>query len=164
MKEAAPIRRYTIAWEPLDAALEPGAVKTLVDNWSEIETDQDKFEFDVDWERLYALEDMGVLRMMVLRCNNEIVGYNAFHVMPHIHARQSQVAVNDVLFVQPAHRARAGLLFIRTAERALKAAGVVRIHYSTKVHAAVGRAGHKTGDLLLKLGYRHDENMYSKLL
>ena len=163
--EAAPkARRYTVQWEPLDAILDSHLVSLLVENYGEIETDQDIIPLDPDWSRAYALEEMGVLRILTARCDGALVGYNAFHVMPHIHSRSTSIAVNDVLYVEPAHRARIGFVLLRTAERALKAAGVVRIHYGTKVHATVGRRGHKTGDVLAKLGYRHDEELYSKLL
>jgi GNAT superfamily N-acetyltransferase len=165
VSEAAPTApRYTIQWEPLDAILDDKLIALLVENYAEIETDHDVVELDPDWARAYALEEMGVLRILTLRCDDELVGYNAFHVMPHIHAQSTSMAVNDVLYVKPEHRGRAGLQLIRVAERALKAAGVVRVHYSTKVHATVGRRGHKTGDVLAKLGYRHDEQSYSKLL
>lgn len=165
MIEAAPTaRRYTVQWEPLDAILDNKLVTLLVENYAEIETDQELIPLDPDWPRAYALEEMGVLRIMTLRFNDELVGYNAFHVMPHIHSKTTSIAVSDVIYVAPEHRARGGLILLRTAERALKAAGVVRLHYSTKVHAVVGRAGHKTGDILSKLGYRLDEESYSKLL
>lgn len=163
MSEAAPLR-YTVQWEPLDAIISPELVQLLVDNYAEIETDQDAVPLDPDMTHAYFLEETGVLRIMTLRWGAELVGYNAFYVTPSIHSRVSSIAINDVLYVKPKHRSRGGLILLRTAEKALKAAGVVRVHYNTKVHAEVGRRGHKTGDLLAKLGYRHDEQCYSKLL
>lgn len=165
MSETLPLHgRYTVQWETLDDIMDTQLVTLLVENYAEIETDQDVIPLDPDMGRAYALEEMGVLRIMTLRWRGVIVGYNAFHVTPHMHSRAVSIAVNDVLFVHPHHRARGGLLLLRVAERALKAVGVARIHYATKVHAEIGRRGHKTGDLLAKLGYRHDEESYSKLL
>lgn len=155
---------YLIEWETLRSVLNAGVEDLIVGHWEEVEHDKEKIALAPDWDRAFALEKMGVLRIIGARNHGGLVGYNAFHVLPHIHSRFALHAFNDVLYVEPEHRGKVGIRLIREAERRLKELGVVRIVYATKPSAKIGRRGTTTGDILVRMGYCIYEEVYSKLL
>ena len=155
---------YSIEWESLRSVLDAGVEDLIAEHWEEVEHDKEKIALAPDWDRAHALEKMGVLRIIGVRNNGALVGYNAFHVLPHIHSRYALYAFNDVLFIEPEHRGSAGVKLIRAAERKLKDLGVVRIIYGSKPWAKIGRRGTTTGDILIRMGYGLYEELYSKLM
>lgn len=157
-------RAYSINWEPLRQIVASGVEDLIAGHWEEVEHDREKIALAPDWEKAFILERLGCLKVLGLRCDGALVGYNAFSISPHIHSRFALHAINDVLYVAPEHRGSAGVRLIRTAERKLKELGVVRVVYATKPTAKVGRTGTTTGDILAKMGYRLYEEVYSRLL
>ena len=155
----------TLEWEPLRALLDEGVEEMLAAHWKEVAVDQELIPLAPDWDRAFKLQQMGILRTAALRRDGRLIGYNAFHVLPHIHYRYTVHAVNDVVFVDPSERGQAGLKLIRGTEQLLREQGVVKISYHTKVHTRVGVKQRSTvGDILSRLGYRLDEEIYSLLL
>jgi hypothetical protein len=151
-------RSLALTWEKIDRLLDDGVEELLYDHWREVGLDHDNVPLDPDWERARCLERMGILHTAALRRDGKLLGYNAFHVTPHIHYRSVIFAVNDVLFVDPDGRGIAGVKLVKGVEPMLAALGVRKVYYHTKVHVPL------TGDLLGKLGYSHIENIYSKTI
>lgn len=154
----------TLAWEPLQRLLDDGVEDMLVTHWQEVGVDHALIPLDPDWPRAFALQEQGVLHTAALRRDGKLVGYNAFHVHAHIHYRSTSFAVNDVIFVDPHERGTAGIKLIRGVEPMLRALGVVKLLYHTKMHVKVGHSAGTVGDILSRLGYRLDEKIYSLLL
>ena len=154
----------TLEWEPLRQLVRDDALEALlINHWREVAADQARIPLCPDWDRAFALEEMGVLRCAAMRREGKLIGYNAFHVAPHIHYASTLFAVNDVIFVDRWERGAAGVKLVRGTEAMLKALGVVKIIYHTKAKVLVGR-GKKVGDLLAALGYDHFESLYAKLI
>ena len=161
------IRGFSLSWEPIEALRADGIDDLLIADWQEVETDTDAVAYDPDWERLRVLERQGYFVVLAARDElRAIVGYNAFHVMPRIHARRSLQATNDLIWALPEWRARVGLAMIREAEVRLKAMGVDRITYGCKTHLGLLHNAHggRLGQLLGLRGYVHYESMYAKVM
>lgn len=161
---AVPARRYRVHPISIAEAIEAGAAEMFVRHWDEVEVDKEAMDLDIDWPRMFELEALGYSKSFGAWCGETLVGYSLFHVTPNIHSRTVLQGVNDVLFVEREHRGDAGVRLIRTAERLLKQLGVRKIMYNTKVEARIGRKGSTTGDLLSRMHYRLDEEVYTKLL
>jgi hypothetical protein len=80
-----------------------------------------------------------------------------FFVTPHLHYRTTIFAVNDVLYVDPAHRgSRAGVGLIKESERILKACGAQKVIWHVKQDIC------DFGPLLRRLGYGLEDVLYGK--
>ena len=155
----------TLDWEPLRRLLDEGVEELLARHWEEVAVDHDIIPLAPDWDRAFALQAAGVLRTAALRRNGRLIGYNAFHVLQPLHYRLTTHAINDVLYVDPDERGTAGLRLLRGTEQMLRELGVVKVVYHTKLHVAIGAARRNTvGDMLARLGYRLDEEIYTLLL
>lgn len=152
------------------ADLWPEIEPLLERHWREIATYAD-IPLAPDRERYNAMDAAGALRCYTARVREKdglaagsgataarLVGYAIFSVAMNMHYRTSAIAVQDVLFVLPEYRGRAGLGLIRHAERELRAEGVKLIYHHQKV------ATPALGCLLKALGYEHLENIWGKRL
>ncbi|NBR30327.1 MAG: hypothetical protein EBT83_18265, partial [Betaproteobacteria bacterium] len=74
----------------------PAITKLMVDNWDETGFD---FEFrpSVDMYRLAV--EAGIMFVMVVAIDSEIIGYCSMAIHPHMHNPDVIVAANDALFV-----------------------------------------------------------------
>jgi len=155
----------TLDWEPLQQLLDDGVEDLLAAHWEEVACDKMEIPLAPDWERAFRLQREEVLWTAALRKNGRLIGYNAFHVTPHIHYRHTIHAVNDVIFLDRDERGFAGVRLVRGTEQLLKQLGVEKVMYRSKRHVMVGHAKTSTiGDMLARMGYRHDEDVYSRLL
>ena len=154
----------TLEWEPLQRLLDDGVEELLAAHWDEVACDKDEIPLAPDWPRAFHLQRAEVLYTAGLRKDGRLIGYNAFHVTPHIHYRHSLHAVNDVIFLDPDARGAAGIKLVRGVEGMLREMGVAKILYRSKVHVRIGHRRGTIGDMLARMGYRHDEDVYSRLL
>ena len=155
-----------IGFERLDDLLADGLEDMLFDHWQEVGLDHDAVPLAPDWEHYRDIERQGIFRVIAMRDFGALVGYNAFFVNKHLHYRHTLHAGNDVIWLRPDKRkGMAGVRLLRDSERLLRAAGVVKIIYHIKPHVLLGaRKSGNLGDILLRLGYRHIEECYSKIL
>lgn len=158
-------RRLTVRWEKLDAVLAAGADDLAQAHWEEAENDKDVIPLDLDLDALRTMERIGVLRIAALYAGDRLAGYANFQVTTHVFHRTALHAFNDGVFVDPAFRGRGGLTLIREAEKMLVEIGVRRIYYASKPHVLGARGKSATlGTLLGRLGYKHAETVYSKVI
>ncbi len=145
------------AQEPF--ALIVAGLKTLtVRHWEEIAHNKELIKLDPDWEKYQNLGDMGIAHFTSARKNNELVGYQIYFVMPHMHYKSSLTAISDVLFLAPeVRKGRTGIKLIQFAEKNLKAIGVQRVLQNVKL-------SNDWGTILEVLGYKPFERIYAKLL
>lgn len=155
-----------LEWEPLQQLIDSGVEDLIAGHWEEVACDKDVIPLAPDWERAFKLQHAEVLWTAGLRDEKgSLIGYNAFHVTTHIHYRHTLHAVNDVIFLDPDARGSAGLRLIRGTEELLRELGVKKVMYRSKAHVMIGHRKQNTiGDLLGRIGYRHDEDVYSRLL
>ena len=155
----------TLEWEPVRRLLDEGIEDLMAAHWEEVAVDKTEIPFAPDWPRVFALEAQKILYSAALRRDGRLVGYNAFHVLPHIHYRHSTHAVNDVIYLDPDERGFAGIKLVKGTEALLKELGVVKVMYRSKMHVKIGARGESTiGDMLSHIGYRLDEEVFSKLI
>ena len=130
----------------------------LEKHWEEIALNKDKIKLNPDWDAYANLEDVGILKIFTARDEGKLVGYFVVFVNRHIHYKDHLFAYNDILFLDADYRKGfTGPKLMKFAEKCLKEDGVTAVVVNTKRH--------KPFDVLLKwLGYKHIENLYSKVL
>lgn len=137
---------------------EKDARPLLEKHWEEIALNKDIIKLNPDWEAYADLEDSGILKIFTARDDDKLVGYFVTFVRSHIHYKDHLFAYNDILFLDEEYRKGfTGAKLIKFAEKCLKEDGVSVVTINTKRH--------KPLDVLLSwLGYKHIENIYSKVL
>ncbi len=133
----------------------------LVKHWHEVETELD-FPPIPDKDQYQKIEACGMLKLYVARTitTDALVGYLAVFVCGALHSRGITVATGDVLFVNPEQRhGHLGSDLIRYAKDHLRSLGVSMLYLHSK-----HRTGVNIGPLLRRLGFRHDEEVYSMRL
>ena len=134
-------------------------LKTLtVRHWEEIAHNKELIKLDPDWEMYRILGAKGVIHFTSARKDGELVGYQVYSVMPHMHYKSSLTASSDVLYLAPEYRkGRTGIRLMQAAEKNLKALGVQRVLQNVKL-------SNDWGAILEMLGFTPFERIYSKLL
>lgn len=107
------------------------------DHHQEIAHIQDgRMPLDVDLQSYAVLEQAGILHVVTVRVDEELVGYYVGTVMPHLHYRSTLVGQEDVHYLKPAfRRGWLGVKFIRAIEATLRERGVQYAVMRTKVYA-----------------------------
>jgi hypothetical protein len=153
------------AWEPLDTLLEDGLERLATADFLEVEVDQAAVPLEVDWDHYRQIERVGTYRIISARLGLRLVGYNSFFINRHSRHRGQTFAMNDVLYLTPdQRRGGAGVRFLRESDRMLKEAGAIKCQYGIKEHVRLGASRGTVGDLLARMGYRHIETVYAKVL
>jgi GNAT superfamily N-acetyltransferase len=137
---------------------EKDAKELLVQHWEEIALNKEAIKLNPDWPTYYQLEEVGALKTFTVRSENQLIGYFIVICRAHLHYVDHIFAFNDVLYLNKEHRkSQIGANLMKFAEKCLKEDGVSVMIVNTKRH--------KPFDSLLEwLGYKHTENIYSKLL
>jgi len=157
----------TFAVETINDALRDGFEDLAAEHWAEVALDKDAVPLSPDWPKYRWLEKAGILKSITARRAGRLIGYDVFFVQPTLHYSTSTWAVNDILYLDPEERrGMAGARLILESEKLLREMGVQKVLYHTKLHVHLGhgKARGMVGDLLLKLGYKHVENVMAKLL
>ena len=130
----------------------------LQKHWEEIALNKDFISLNPDWDAYEELEARGALRIFTARNDGRLIGYFAVLVRAHLHYVDHLFAFNDVLFLDSEYRGRfVGVRLMRFAEQCLKEDGVSVMVVNTKTHKPFD-------GILERLGFRHIENLYSKVL
>lgn len=135
------------------------AIPLLEKHWEEIALNKDKIKLNPDWDTYADLEDAGILKIFTARdSGSKLIGYFVVFVKAHIHYKDNLFAYNDLLFLDQNYRKGfTGPKLMKFAEKCLKEDGVDVIIVNTKRHKPFD-------SLLVWLGYKHVENLYSKVL
>jgi L-amino acid N-acyltransferase YncA len=130
----------------------------LVKHWQEVAHYQD-IPLDVDCNAYATAESQGKLRIYTARDCGTLIGYAAFFVSFNPHYASSLQAMQDVIYLDPAHRGgRTGIKLIKHAEAALKAEGVQVIYHHVKAaHPLLGK-------ILEHMHYTAVDTIYGKRL
>jgi GNAT superfamily N-acetyltransferase len=133
-------------------------IPLLEKHWEEVAINKEKIKLNPDWDAYANLEDAGVLKIFTARNEDKLVGYFVVFVKSHIHYKDHLFCYNDVIFVDEEYRKGfTSPRLIKFAEKCLKADGVEVMIVNTKRHKPFD-------SLLVWLGYKHIENLYSKVL
>jgi len=116
------------------------------------------FPLAPDYEAYGRLYNAGMLKCITARDEDGLVGYVIFIVQPHLHYMTCKTAFEDIYYLKKEHRlGRTGIRLFQFAEEALRADGVNRVIFHTKVHLDNSR-------LFEYLGYKHTDKLYTKIL
>lgn len=127
-------------------------------HYNEIAWRQEQIPLSVDYERYCTLDETGALLCFFARTSNKLIGYSMYFVDYHPHYSTTKMAVNDVVFLDPAFRNQGtGIDFISYCEGELKALGVnvVTLHVKPKLDF---------GPLCQKMGYEVGDRIWLKWL
>lgn len=116
------------------------------------------FPLAPDYDAYRKLWDMGMLRCITLRADNELIGYIIFIIQPHLHYRTCKTAFEDIYFLRKDYRkGTIGVRLFKYAEKVLKSIGVDRIIVHTKIHM-------DNSKLFEYLGYKWTDKLFTKIL
>lgn len=140
------------------ATCKEDAQHLLEKHWEEIALNKEVIKLNPDWEAYYDLEDAGSLKIFTARSDGVLIGYFVVICRKHLHYVDHVFSFNDILYVAQEYRkGLVGAKLMKFAEQCLKEDGVSVLVVNTKRH--------KPFDSLLEwLGYKHTENIYTKLL
>jgi predicted acetyltransferase len=111
-----------------------------------------------DYDAYRRMADAGMLRCIICRVDEEVIGYIIFIIQPHLHYKSCMSAFEDVYFIKKEYRkGRVGIKLFQYAEKVLKHIGVKRVSMHTKVHADNSR-------LFEYLNYKWTDKTFTKML
>lgn len=141
------------------APIQPELEHLLKLHWEEVALNRDTIPLEPDWDMYYHLDGAGMLHILTARSAGKLIGYYIDIIKGHLHYKSSKTAFCDVYYLMPKHRTgRTALRLFMEHERALNRIGVNKIYTMHKVHV------NNIGPLLAKLGYKHIENVLTKVL
>lgn len=110
-----------------------GAKDLVLAHWREVCLRHDLFPLDPHLDRYRSLQQLGFLLALGAFVGDEMVGYCASFVMPHLHYQGTLVCQNDVIYVTPEHRANGvGARLMLTMERKARDAGASVVSWHAK--------------------------------
>lgn len=144
---------YKFSVDPLDLLRDEGIEAMIRDEWKEVSLHREQMPLALDWPQYHQLEELGILKVVAMREDEKLVGFNSFMCMPHLHYFTTQHAMSDALYIKPKHRGIDGLRFVLTSERLLSELYVpkpLRIVYYAKADFFLGRTGGDSLDVIDK--------------
>lgn len=137
-------------------------------HWQELGTRKDEIPLDPDWDRYFALAQVGTLRVRTARVDGVLAGYIFNMIGPHLHYRSTLHAEIEMFWLDTAYRG-IGVVgmnhwfvmdWFGDNDEDLRKLGVKRISVAVKNGYKDGRVG-----LVFKrLGYEEIETNWSKSL
>lgn len=103
--------------------VKPEMEPLLEDHYQELTLHKEKIKLDPDWDLYNKLEENKQFYLLTARDEetNQLIGYSAWFVKPHIHYKNTIVASNDVLFLHKDHRqGMTGIRLIKYSEQEMK--------------------------------------------
>ena len=148
------------------------AIPMLEAHYLEIATDKSIKPLDPDLDRYQAMEEAGVLRIFTVRLaavdaetddtillgRGRLIGYFVSIIMKGLHYQQTPLAINDIMYIDPAYRGgTVGYRMMKGAAADLKNLGadILTIHMKTD---------YPFRSLLEKLDYHLTEENWEKVL
>jgi hypothetical protein len=103
-------------------------------HWQELGLDLD-LELDPDIQKMKAMEDLGMWKVITAREDGRMVGYMLMIFGPHLHYRSSPpMSFIDAYYVSPDCRRGTGAKLILFMEGIARRLGAIKIYLSCKVH------------------------------
>lgn len=130
----------------------------LLLHYKEVAMYQDKIELDPDYDKYLSYEDLGMIHLVTVREDGELVGYHLSTLINNLHYKQDKYAVNDILYIKESLRnSKVGLEMFKYAEETLKEEGVsvMTVHMKTAL---------PFDSLCEGLDYDYAERIYTKYI
>lgn len=133
----------------------------FVEHWRELALNKDAIPLDPDWDKFYALDVQGVLRVLTVRLDTALVGYLFLFVGPHLHYRSTLWGHVDMFWTDPVVRSGwTGVRLFKHLIRDAKVMGAANLTIATKHHFM----GNRVTKLLQRLGFSPIETVHAMRL
>jgi GNAT superfamily N-acetyltransferase len=133
-------------------------VEMAREHWREVEYYQDEIPLDIDLDKYQLMNDAGMIKIITVRNQSQLVGYIAMLIHLHPHHKNTLYAMNDMFYILPEFRkGRTGIEIFKFTEEVMRAEGVKIMLLSCKAHL-------DKGTIFKRLGFIPAEISYSKLL
>lgn len=127
-------------------------------HWDEVALNKDKMPLSPDFANYDAMEQLGMLHIVVARKEGEIIGYHFTLVRPHLHYVTTLCGMTDIYYIDPEHRTgRTPLRLFQFVEKSLKDRGVKKLFTGTKLSL-------DAGPLFEFMGWHPTETLYTKYI
>lgn len=128
------------------------------EHYEEVGQNKEKMHLNPDIEKLDKLNAAGMVHIVTVRKEGELVGYHASLIDTLIHYRHILAATGDLYWVRKDCRiGRVPIRLFEKVEQTLKARGVQVIYDITKLYL-------DNDKLFVRMGYKAIERRYSKWL
>ena len=127
-------------------------------HFDEIATNKELKPLDPDYDRYEALEDLNMLRIMTVRFSGTLIGYFVVFLIPHIHYQQTNMAMNDILYLAPEYRG--GTVGYRLIKKSIEDLKEMDVDILT-IHMKVD---YPFRELLTKFGFHKTEENWDLVL
>lgn len=126
------------------------------DNFEEVELNKDVLPLDVDYDSYILIEELGGLKLFVLRDGDDPVGYWIFLTSPCLHYKGKWSANCDVVYIKPGYRNKNTISCFKAIDETLKNSGVSMVLYHCKANKTFRR-------LMRIAGYENTEQTFMKV-
>lgn len=138
---------------------EKDAKHLMYEHWQELGLNKDKIILNPDFIKYKQLQEVGVLKNVVVYKNNQAIGYSVIFLEPNLHYSEHLMAKVDIIYVSKENRSGSvGARLLIATESIAKSCGASVIMHHAKPHA----------DMIVKplekLGYSLYEYIYGKYL
>ena len=124
----------------------------------EMGIDVEEVTLDVMWDTYLTLEEADILHVVIARDGEDIVGYYASYIQPHIHYANEVFSSNDTIYLKPEYRKGfTGIRLIKETEKQMRERGVTLMAIVYKEKQPIDR-------LLTILGWSPEERTWLKYL
>ncbi len=138
--------------------VEAEIIPMLKEHWEEVAVNKDIIKLSPDFDIYRKLEGANKLGLFTARSKGKLIGYFVVIADSNPHYKDHLFAVNDVIYLAPEYRgSMVGSELINYAENKLRGIGVDVLVINTKTHIPFD-------SVLVRLGFNHIENVYSKVL
>lgn len=131
-------------------------------HWKELALNQDAIPLAPDWDKYYALDIEGILRILTARVpSGQLVGYVFLLVGPHLHYKSTTWAHADMFWLDPVYRQGwTGVRLFKDLIKGAKIMGAANLTLATKTHFMDNRVT----KLLQRLGFVPIETIHAMRL
>jgi hypothetical protein len=159
------MEEYVLKIVPVAGCVMAGGQALMQEHWEEAGVHKETLIPDPDWEKIFALEKMGMWKTIELRKGEALVGYSNWMINSMLDYKTKILAQNMNLFLSKGQRlGTAGIRLINGTESLLKELGVCRCCYGIRPFIKIGAKARPLGELFSALGYQHTDEIYSKIL
>jgi hypothetical protein len=116
------------------------------------------FKLKPQWDIYEKCDDLGNVKVILCKDDDEIVGYIVFFISHHLHYADCLLATEDIYFLKREYRTgRNAIKMFKFAEDYLKSIRVDMVKYSTKVKF-------DKSVIFEYMGCEHSEKVFTKML
>ena len=124
-------------------------IELINEHWVEMESRKDLLQIDVDYDRYEAVEQAGMLLVLIAKENEKVVGYSVNILSTHLHHKDTLMCYNDLLFLTQSKRnGSLGIRLIQETEELAKRRGAEMMFWHSKSNTPLSRILPRMGNTL----------------